>query len=176
MRKALLLAAAILGLAAGPALAQETNRNVLSIQPLSMFFQVYNLELERVFRPHLSGALGFTYWDFDEDDEGTELTYLSVDVVKLRYYPSATAPNGFSFGGVAGVTHLSEEDLGVGTDESVTAPSIGILLEYSRLLGRTRRFYLGGGIGAKMLFIDEDDFVEATARYPTARLAIGFAF
>jgi hypothetical protein len=65
----------------------------------------------------------------------------------------------------------------VSAEETINAPSVGIQLEYSWLLGATRRFYVGGGLGAKMLFFDEDDFDDdVIARYPTGRLAIGFAF
>jgi hypothetical protein len=177
MRRVCLLCAIVAGLAATSAQAQPSNRTVLSVQPISVFFEVFNLELERVFQPSVSGAAGFTYWSFDEDEGDLDVTYLSVDVVKLRYYPSGTAPNGFSFGASAGFTRIAEDDP-LGDETSVTAPGFGIQLEYSRLLGAQRRFYLGGGIGAKALFFDEDEFTDddILARYPTARLAVGFAF
>jgi hypothetical protein len=132
MIKRILAASAAVAVAAFPLAAQPANRNVLSIQPLSAFFEVYNLEFERMFTPGVSGGAGFTYWSLDEDEGEANITYLSVDIVKLRYYPSGTAPSGFSFGGSVGVTRVDEDDPAGIDDASVTAPGLGISLEYSR--------------------------------------------
>jgi hypothetical protein len=71
-----------------------------------------------------------------------------------------------------GLTRVAEADT-----ISKTSPSIGVMLEYSWLLGASKSFYIATGLGAKAVFISSDDFGEnVTARYPTARLSVGFAF
>ena len=64
-----------------------------------------------------------------------------------------------------------------GGDETVTAPSLGVLLEYQWLMGASKNFALTLGLGAKALSIKDNfsssDFV---ARYPTARVSVGYSF
>jgi hypothetical protein len=52
------------------------------------------------------------------------------------------------------------------------------MFDYGWLLGDDRRLYAGAGFGAKVLFIDDDRFMDDAflPRYPTARLSIGYAF
>jgi len=171
---------AALGLAALPLDAQQDtpvgvpHNHVLSIQPLSAVFTVYAGELERVIGQSATLGIGATYWS--DDDDGADASYLSSDL-KLRYYPSGTPLAGFSFGVSVGFTRVeSEDDAGVSTGEA-TGPTVGTMIEYGWLLNASRSFYIGMGLGAKALFIDEDEVDEdVTLRYPTARLSVGFAF
>jgi hypothetical protein len=75
---------------------------------------------------------------------------------------------------------VTDEDRpdGVVVEEEFDALSVGLDLGYSWLLGRTRQFFIGTGIGAKRLFRlgDENDDDDETYGYPTIRLSIGFAF
>ena len=156
--------------------AQETvvrPSNVLSVQPLTAMLTVYAAEYERRTGSALTLGIGGTYWDIGDDD----LRYTSGDL-KLRYYPQGTALQGFSFGGSVGYTRISAIDPFDGTDESANGPSFGVLLEYQWLMGASRSFALALGLGAKAVMVDEDEFSsdDFIARYPTARVSVGFAF
>ena len=149
--------------------------NVLSIQPFNaVLLNAFSGEYERRTGTALTFGIGGTYWkvpDTGDDD----LTYTSGDV-KLRYYPQGTALQGFSFGGTVGFSQISET---IGTDDtSESGPSFGILLEYQWLMGASRNFAVALGIGAKAVVVDEDTIgsEDFTARYPTARISVGFAF
>ena len=154
---------------------------VISIQPLTAMFTVYSAEFERAISPTMTVGVGATYWGGDEDEDGisAEASYTSGDV-KLRYYPGARPFQGFSFGGQVGFSRVegsvTDESTGEVSDGSVSGPTFGIALDYGWLLGGSKSFYVGLGVGAKMLFIDEDDIDDVTARYPTARISIGYAF
>lgn len=150
----------------------STPSNVISIQPLSAMMTVYSGEFERRVGQNVSLGFGGTYWAPGED--GEELTYTSGDV-KLRYYPTV-ALRGFSMGVSGGYTSVKET---IGTTEnSQGAPSFGALLEYQWLMGARSNVAVTLGAGAKMLFINEDDFSSGDfiARYPTARISIGWGF
>ena len=178
-------ALAVLVLAAAHAGAQEAahgHRTVLSVQPLAAIFTVYSAEIERAISPTLSVGLSGTHWDFhvSEDEAGgeDELTFQTGDL-KLRYYPSGRALQGFAFGGSVGYTRGEEKDATTGATSSAGGPTLGLLLDYSWLLNERRSFYIGLGVGAKVLFIDEDEFDDDddfNPRYPTARFSVGWAF
>ncbi len=148
--------------------------NVLSIQPLNaVILTMYSAEYERKTGSAVSVGVGGTYWDVGEDDD---LTYASGDL-KLRYYPQGTALQGFSFGGSVGFSSISATTF-EGVDESASGPSLGILIEYQWLMGVQRNFALTLGVGAKAVMVDEDEISsdDFIARYPTARISVGFAF
>ncbi len=168
-----LVAAAMMPFAA--ASAQETAigpSNVLSLQPLTAMLTVYAAEYERKTGTALTFGIGGTYSDLGDND----LTYRSGDL-KLRYYPQGTALSGFSFGGSVGYTSVSET-LFDGSDASANGPSFGVLLEYQWLMGASRNFALALGLGAKAVMVDEAEFSSSDfiARYPTARVSVGWAF
>jgi hypothetical protein len=148
-------------------------RNVISIQPLSAMFTVFSGEFERGLTKAVSWGVGGTY--FSIGDTGDEASYTSGDF-KLRYYPQGAALNGFSLGGTVGYSNVSET---VGaSNSSQGAPAIGLLLEYQWLMGSKKSFSMAMGAGAKAVMLNEDDFTgnEVTARYPTARVSIGYAW
>ena len=150
--------------------------NVLSINPFGFLFEWYNLEYEHAFSSTASWSLGVGHLNFGDDDDDDETSYTSTDI-KLRYYPSAEAPTKFSAGIAFGYSRVSDEDPGVLGQDDFDALSIGIDLGYSWLLGRTRQFFIGTGIGAKRLFpIGDDSDDDETFGYPTVRLSIGYAF
>ena len=63
------------------------------------------------------------------------------------------------------------------TTGSASGPSMGVMLDYNWLLGAQRAFYVGLGVGAKAVFISDKDISDnATVRYPTARISVGWAF
>jgi len=105
---------------------------------------------------------------------------------KVRYYPSARAPRGFAVGmsaGAARVRAFTEEDCVIfcsdASGPTATGATVGVFLDYSWLIGRSRRFYIGTGIGAKRAF-GLDDSESGAYQYPevlgAGRLQIGYAF
>jgi hypothetical protein len=153
--------------------------NVLSINPFGFLFEWYNMEYERAFSSTASWSVGIGHLKFGDDADNDQRTYTSGDV-KLRYYPSAEAPTKFSAGIAFGYSRVTDEDPGTGgtvIDDEFDALSVGVDLGYSWLLGRTRQFFIGTGIGAKRLFpLGADDADDETFGYPTVRLSIGYAF
>ncbi len=151
--------------------------NVLSINPFGFLFEWYNAEYERAFSSTATWSVGVGHIDIGDTNDETK--YTSADV-RMRYYPSAEAPTKFSAGISFGYSRVSDEDPvdpNTAITEEFDALSIGIDLGYSWLLGRTRQFFIGTGIGAKRLFLlGEDDDDDETFGYPTVRLSIGYAF
>jgi hypothetical protein len=171
----LTLAAVLLPLAAAPAQEVAAPRNVISFQPINAVFEAYSAEYERQTASAVTIGVGGTYWNPGDDID--ELTYTSADV-KFRFYPNGTALMGFSFGGSLGFTKVSAQNSFDGTDESVSGPTFGVLLEYQWLMGAKRNFAVALGVGAKALMVKEEDITSGdfTARYPTARVSVGYAF
>jgi hypothetical protein len=147
---------------------------VLSIQPIDAMLTVYAGEAEVAVSRSVTLGVGGTYWGPDITDG--DFRYLSGDV-KLRYYPDARPFQGFSFGGSVGVTHINGSDNASQSTGSASGPSIGVMLDYNWLLGAQKGFYVGLGAGAKAVFISDKDISDnATVRYPTARISVGWAF
>ena len=174
---ALITATTLLAATAGGQAATAPKTAVISIQPLSAVFGVYSAEFEKALAPTLTFGVGGSYWSHSDDVSKTK--YTSADL-KLRYYPEAQPFRGFSFGGQAGYTSVSDEvdyGSGAGSDKtSASGPTIGVALDYSWLLGPTRSFYVGLGLGAKKIFASNKDVGNATLAYPTAHISIGYAF
>lgn len=175
------LSAQVSPAATGVALPSAKNQ-VISIQPLTSMFTVYTGELERKLSASWTVGVGGTFWSkgVDAGDAGgADAKYTSGDL-KLRYYPGATPFDGFSFGGQVGYTRVSGQASdgasGESAEGSTSGPSVGVALDYNWLLGASRSFYVGMGMGAKALFIDRDAVDGTTVRYPTARVSIGYAF
>ncbi len=151
--------------------------SVLSIQPLSAVFGVYAVEYEHALAPTVTFGIGGSYWS--DDTDGSEVKYSSGDI-KLRYYPEAHPFQGFSFGGQVGYTSISDNEttdtFGSSSKSTAHGPTIGVALDYNWLLGASKTFYVGLGVGAKKIFANADDIGTANLAYPTARISIGFAF
>jgi hypothetical protein len=150
--------------------------NVISVQPLNaVILTMYSGEYERRTSRSLSFGIGATYWDAGDDSDN--LKYTSGDL-KLRFYPQGTALHGFSFGGSVGFSSISATSSFDGTEESVSGPSFGILIEHQWLMGSARNFAVALGVGAKAVMVDEDEISndDFIARYPTIRVSVGYAF
>ncbi len=103
---------------------------------------------------------------------------------KLRYYPSARGPRGFAIGASAGAARVksyTEDDCFIfcsdASGPSGTGATVGVFLDYSWLLGRSRRFYVGTGLGLKRVFGLGDapgqTFPDVLG---ASRLQVGYAF
>jgi hypothetical protein len=170
-----LAAAVLLPLAAAPAQEVAAPRNVISFQPINaIVLTAYSAEYERQVASAVSFGVGGTYWN---PSELNDVTYKSADL-KLRYYPQGTALQGFAFGGSVGFSSISARDTFDGTDDSASGPSFGVLLEYQWLMGAKRNFAVALGVGAKAVMVSEEDISsnDFTARYPTGRISVGYAF
>jgi len=164
--------------AATPALASAQistgKAAVLSIQPIDAMLTVYAGEAEFALSRSVTLGVGGTYWGPDITDG--DFRYLSGDL-KVRYYPEARPFQGFSFGGSVGVTQIKATDNTSQSSGSASGPSIGVMLDYNWLLGAQKAFYVGLGAGAKAVFISDKDISDnATVRYPTLRISVGWAF
>lgn len=151
-----------------PDTAQGSIRNLILIDPILIPFSIYNGEYEHVLSRSATGGLSGTYYD----DSG--FGYFTAEV-KARYYPQEHAPDGFSLAGTAGYTRVSGGFF-ESCYHSCTSdyPTIGVELDYNWLLGPTRRFAIGTGIGAKRLLGSHDN--GTSGGLPTARVAVGVAF
>ncbi len=144
--------------------------DLLLVNPFGLVFSALAGEYEHVTSRRSSVGVGGTY--FSQDD----FTYATLEV-KARYYPSEHAPDGFSVGVTGGVTRQSD-NYGYCFDVCLSArsnrPTAGFELDYNWILGPTRRFVVGTGIGAKRFF--GDNTTGGIDGIPTARVAIGVAF
>jgi hypothetical protein len=157
--------------ASQPEASLQNRRNAFSINPLGIPFEIVSIELESALHDAFTLAGNFSY--FSPDD----FTRSSLEV-KGRLYPNERAPHGFSVGlGLGGVN--TRETVSVnGADElrDKTAASLGVYVDYNWLLGRSSRFLVGTGLGAKRILAERDEFDDAPRVYGTARFLIGVAF
>ena len=78
---------------------------------------------------------------------------------KLRYYPGDVVLRGWSVGATAGSTRFS--NIVDGNRETLVAPTLGLIVDYNWLLGRSEHFLIGTGLGAKRVLASEDAHVSA---------------
>lgn len=166
--------ALVLGLSALPAgaTAQDAGparRNVLSLNPLGIPFEYFSAEYERQLTSLASLGLTGSYLGWGDGDYSTA-------EVKLRFYPNEEWPGGFSLGLSAGTTRLTEERFQE-PDVRETRPTVGVIVDYNWLLGRSKRLVVGLGVGAKrVLGARDDDFNDLSVAYPTARFQVGLRY
>ena len=156
---------------AQPAAAAESRSRVFAINPLGIPFEVVSVEFEAALHDAFTLAGNFSYFSPD--------TYTrSSFEVKGRLYPNEQAPRAFSVGLGLGVVNTREnfEENGIDVKRDETHPSIGVYVDYNWLLGRSNRFFVGTGLGAKRILGESDDFDDAPFVYGTARFLIGVAF
>jgi hypothetical protein len=145
----------------------ERVRQIVSISPLSIVFGVFGAEYER--RLGTASSLGVSGSFYRQ----TSFTYTSGEV-KYRYYPQERALEGFSVGVTGGLTQVSSRE--TSSDESGTAASVGVSLDYQWLLGPRKRFALALGTGARRLIVLGTRLDGAALTLPTARISIGRGF
>ena len=167
-------AAQATGQSAVPASSQAVPLNrthVFAINPLGIPFEVVSVEVEQAIQDAFSVGANFSYFS------PSDYTRSSFEV-KGRLYPNEYAPRAFGVGLGLGVVNTRENRTisGVETLVKKTSPSIAVYADYNWLLGRSQRFYVGTGLGAKRILGDSDAFDDAPFVYGTARFLIGVAF
>jgi hypothetical protein len=149
------------------------SRTYIGINPIGVPADIGTVELE-------SGvAQGVTLGGVASyiDVSGSRFTTFDF---KFRYYPAEVVLRGYSVGATVGVTRFSNDvgnDVG-GSREALTAPTVGVILDYNWLYGREQHFLLGTGIGAKRVLAgqSERDRADVDRAVFTARLIVGYAF
>ncbi|HEX6053015.1 MAG TPA: hypothetical protein VFZ21_27295 [Gemmatimonadaceae bacterium] len=162
---------------AGPSSAAQASASsrsrVFAINPLGIPFEVVSVEFEQTLSGAFTMAGNFSY--FSPDD----FTRTSFEV-KGRLYPNEEAPRAFAvalgLGLVNSREHIEDFPSGTRTLRDKTHPSLAVYVDYNWLLGRSDRFFVGTGLGAKRILGDSDEFDDAPFVYGTARFLIGVAF
>lgn len=153
--------------------AASSRSRVFAINPLGIPFEVVSVEFEQALSGAFTMAGNFSY--FSPDD----FTRTSFEV-KGRLYPNEEAPRAFSvalgLGLVNSREHIGDFASGTRTLRDKTHPSLGVYVDYNWLLGRSDRFFVGSGLGAKRILGDSDEFDDAPFVYGTARFLIGVVF
>ena len=149
------------------------NLTYIGINPLGIPFDVGSIELESAVAAGVTlGGLA-SYTDVDND------RFTTFDF-KVRYYPGDIVLKGFSAGLSIGYLRYSNADslTDTGARRSLTAATIGVLADYNWMLGRSQRFLVGTGVGAKRVLASSDarKAVDLPRAYPTVRFIVGFAF
>ena len=151
------------------------NLTYIGINPLGIPFDIGSIELESAVAPGVTlGGLA-SYTDLDSN------RFTSFDF-KVRYYPGDIVLKGFSAGLSVGYLRYSNvvKDPITDVDErqALSAPTIGVLADYNWMLGRSQRFIVGTGVGAKRVLASstERKRVDISRAYPTVRFIVGFAF
>lgn len=152
--------------------------NRASVNLLGVPFGIVSGEYERFATEEISfGAAA----GIDQNSES------SIEA-KARYYPGASGARGFAVGLSVGVARIRPDDEwcgGLCDDDDgplATGFTFGAIVDYSWLLGRRERFYVGTGIGAKRVFgidkeVEVDGFIQDYAKVlPSFRLQTGFVF
>lgn len=150
----------------------QSRSRVFSVNPLGIPFEVVSVEFEGALQGAYTLAGNFSYFS-----AGDDYTRSSLEV-KGRLYPNEEAPRAFSVGfGLGAVNTREHVDTEAGrTLRDKTHPSIGVYVDYNWLLGRSDRFFVGTGLGAKRILGDSDEFEDAPFVYGSARFLIGVAF
>jgi len=137
--------------------------HLISGNPLILVAGWFVAEYERKVAENMTLGISAGWLDLDDDDD-----YMNVSGF-LRYYPQDAAFTGFYLGGRAGPFNVDD-----GVD-SFTRFGIGIDIGYSWLLGPSRSFYVGLGIGVTRLL--GGDLENASETVPNLRMVnIGIAF
>ena len=151
------------------------NLTYIGINPLGIPFDIGSIELESAIAPGVTlGGLA-SYTDLDSN------RFTSFDF-KVRYYPGDIVLKGFSAGLSVGYLRYSnvvkDPVTALDTRQALSAPTIGVLADYNWMLGRSQRFLVGTGVGAKRVLASstERKRVDISRAYPTVRFIVGFAF
>ena len=170
--------------------APPPQRNSIAGNLLGIPFGLFSLEYERALTvPGLTVGLGGSHFagDLEDDDDTGGSDRNSWLAGKLHYYPSERAFRGFSVGLTAGV-HSTRGDACDFDDvfggcrgaraerRTQTGATLGVLVNYDRIVGSRERVRVGLGLGAKRVLRDVRDRDVLQQVYPDGRFVVGFTF
>lgn len=147
----------------------------VATDPFGIAFDIGSLEVETAVAP------GITVGGTASYSSVSDQRFTSFDLVG-RYYPGEIVLKGFSLGLSGGYLRYSNfvccSVNGSSDRESLSAPTVGLALDYNWMLGGEHRFIVGTGIGAKRVLTSqsERDRVGIDRAYGTARFVVGIAF
>lgn len=149
------------------------SQTYIAVNPVGVVGNVGTVELESGIVQGVTLGGVASYIDIDHD------RYTTFDF-KVRYYPAEVVLRDWSIGATVGGTRFSklvDTDLGK-VRESVTAPTLGLIVDKNWLTGRGEHFLIGTGVGAKRVLASKDDRdrVNINQAIFTARLVLGYAF
>ena len=140
-----------------PKVTPPAHQQQISANPFGILLGLFNAEFERKVSNSATLGIGGSFYEEGDDD------YVNGDVF-FRYYPSGHPLDGWAFGIKAGATRV----------DANTYFGFGFDANWSWLLGKNDKFYLGIGFGLKRLFGTEDEDLKFI---PTVRLVnVGVAF
>jgi hypothetical protein len=164
----------------------------ISTNPLAAPFGFVSGEYERAFgsRGLSVGVGGLTSVGGAPQalNDGGSDVFRSLQL-KLKYYPRQEGLRGFAVGATLGVAH--ERALWYGSSmidasgreiwservtRARTAPTVGTTIDYNAFVGRSRRFLLGVGVGARRTIGGPADGGPLSGTLIDPRLQIGFGF
>jgi hypothetical protein len=193
------LAALLVGLAStagaqaapAPRPAPRPVTQTASTNPLATPFGFLSAEYERALGRHGFavgvGALSSFGEDPQAPNDGGSDVFRSAQL-KLKFYPRQEGLRGFAIGITAGVAHERQLAHGftqydafgnVTFQERVTsartAPTIGTTVDYNFFLGRSQRFLVGLGLGARRAFgVGESGPLAGPLIDPRVQFGFGF--
>lgn len=168
------------------ALQAQGPSKIVSINPFLPLAGYFQGEFEARVRDNLAVAVSGAHMRLDD-------LYSSVDV-KLRFYPSGRALQGFGLSMGLGYGRVENDDLSYDClafppgesggcadprGESTTGPTASVEAQYQWLLGKSRNTAVTFGAGAKRYYIDDNGLYGSDLYQefvPTLRLTIGYAF
>jgi hypothetical protein len=167
-----------------PAAAVPQWRSFLGANPLGIPFDIVSVEAETAVSAGATIGLVGSYNDIDNT------RYSTVDL-RLKYYPSEVAMQGFAAGLSVGYTRFNGElttqppcpSCGLGSPPpaargQLNAGTLGVLVDYNWTLGPSQRFVVGTGVGAKRILASAEkrEAIGLDRAYLTARFVIGLLF
>ena len=178
----LLLPMVALGILAQRGSAQAAPVRLLSqtyigVNPIGVVGNIGTVELETGVVQGITVGGVASYIDVDHDR-------FTTFEFKARYYPAEVVLRDWSIGATLGGTHFSTlQDTTIGqvnthVRQSMTAPTLGLIVDKNWLTGRGEHFLIGTGVGAKRVLASRDDRdrVDIGPAIFTARLILGYAF
>ena len=169
----LVLAAAALGAQATTPAPQPRvpipTRTYVALNPVGVVADVGTVEIENAIAQGVTMGGVVSYIDVDHRRSTT-------GELKIRYYPGEIVLRGFAIGGTIGYTRFS--NIVKDVRQSMSAPTLGIVLDHNWIYGREGHFVVGTGVGAKRVLAPsaDRDRADVDRAVVTGRLVLGFAF
>jgi hypothetical protein len=141
---------------------QHPRAAIAVVNPIGILAGALNVDVEARLSGGFSGAVAVTHWPGED--------YTSFDATG-RYYPAELTPAGFSVG-----LSLGHVNMDRGTADETRGPTIGFIVGYNWILGRTDRLAIALGAGAKRVFAKDVPNANPQEVIPTGRFGLGIAF